>query len=165
MSKVSAGLLIFKKPDNKLKVLLVHPGGPFWTKKDSWGIPKGLAGEGEDLLASARREFAEELGVPSPAGHAIDLGEAKLSGGKILTCFAIESDFVAEYIKSNTTTIEWPPRSGKQLEIPEIDRARWFDAASAVNKMHKGQEVFIHRLADKLDLSPDKPIDAQVSLF
>jgi predicted NUDIX family NTP pyrophosphohydrolase len=134
-------------------VLLVHPGGPFWTKKDSWGIPKGLYEGDEDPLTAAKREFEEEIGQPAPDGEAIDLGEIKISGGKIIKAFAVEGDLDVRVVKSNTFMMEWPPRSGQQIEVPEIDKAAWLPAAKAVTKMHKGQAEFIERLVEKLGIS------------
>lgn len=164
--KSSAGLLIYRRRQ-ELEILLVHPGGPFWAKKDAWGIPKGLYENNEDPLAAAKREFEEEIGQPASDGEAIDLGEIKISGGKTIRAFAIEADLDAREIKSNTFMMEWPPRSGQQIEVPEIDKAAWLPAHKAMTKMHKGQSEFIERLAGKLNLSLEG-VDsqpAQSSLF
>jgi predicted NUDIX family NTP pyrophosphohydrolase len=161
----TAGTLVYRR-GNGLEVLLVHPGGPFWNKKDVWGIPKGEY-EDEDALSAAKREFEEEIGQPPPEGDWMDLGEAKTSGSKIVKIFAVEGNPDVSEIKSNTFPIEWPPGSGKKINIPEVDKAAWLPAAIAVTKMHKGQPVFIERLAEKvgtkLDLGADEA--AQSSLF
>lgn len=149
MAKTSAGLLIYRKKNGKVEVWLVHPGGPFWARKDAWGIPKGEYFDEEEPLAAAKREFSEEIGLPAPSGEYIDLGEVKTSG-KTVQAFAVEADLKVDDIRSNTTTIEWPPRSGQQIEVPEIDKAAWKDLAEAAAKMHKGQAEFISRLAEKI---------------
>jgi predicted NUDIX family NTP pyrophosphohydrolase len=164
--KQTAGLLVYRYR-NSLEVLLVHPGGPFWVKKDAWGIPKGEYEEGEDSLTAAKREFEEEIGQPPPAGKLIDLGEAKTSGNKNIKVFAVEGNLDVSEIKSNTFPIEWPPGSGEKLEIPEVDKAAWLPAEQAAAKMHKGQPVFIERLAKKIGVKPmpkAEPPD-QSSLF
>ena len=166
MKKHSAGILVYKKQANSLEVLLVHPGGPFWTKKDVWGIPKGENDETEDPLVAAKREFEEELNHPAPDGDYLDLGEIKISSGKIIKAWAVEADVDVAKIKSNVIKIEWPPRSGQQIEIPEVDKAEWLLASQAITKMHKGQEAFIERLAEKLDIPlAATPKPEQGSLF
>jgi predicted NUDIX family NTP pyrophosphohydrolase len=147
----TAGILVYRR-GNGLEVLLVHPGGPFWNKKDVWGIPKGEY-EDEDALSAAKREFEEEIGQPPPEGDWIDLGEAKTNGSKTVKVFAVEGSLDVREIKSNTFPIEWPPGSGKKIDIPEVDKAAWLSAAIAVTKMHKGQDEFIERLAEKLGIS------------
>jgi predicted NUDIX family NTP pyrophosphohydrolase len=131
---VSAGLLVWR-PGPLL--LLVHPGGPFWAKKDegAWSIPKGIVSDGEDLLAAARREFAEELGVAAPAGPASDLGSVKLRGGKVVQVFAVAGAPDVSVVRSNTFELEWPPRSGRVQAFPEVDRAEWFDPDAARVKL------------------------------
>jgi predicted NUDIX family NTP pyrophosphohydrolase len=121
-------------------VLLVHPGGPFWAKKDdaAWSIPKGEAGPDEDHAAAARREFAEEVGA-LPAGPLLSLGEFRQPNGKLVVAFALEGDFDPAQLRSNLIEIDWPPRSGRKLTIPEVDRAQWFDLEVAARKLHKGQ--------------------------
>jgi predicted NUDIX family NTP pyrophosphohydrolase len=151
MANVSAGILLFRRrPD--LKVMLVHPGGPFWAKKDAgaWSIPKGLADDGEDLLAAAEREFLEETGIPVD-GPFLDLGAHKQPGGKTIVAWACEADFDPALLTSNTFTLEWPPRSGRMAEFPEVDRAAWFSIDEALEKATKGQRPIIAALARSLD--------------
>src|SRR5271154_4950382 len=121
--------------------MLVHMGGPFWARRDAgaWSIPKGEAEAGEDPLATARREFAEETGIGAPDGAAIDLGEVEQSGGKLVRVWAIEADVDVSVIASNTFTLEWPRGSGQMREFPEADRAAWFEVSSAREKIVKGQ--------------------------
>jgi len=151
MPKKSAGLLLFRRNSTAIEVLLVHPGGPFWAKKDaaSWSIPKGEFLDEEDPLIAARREFAEELGT-TPAGDFIPLQPLKQSGGKLVFAWALASDFDPSSFRSNTFTIEWPPRSGKQQEFPEVDRAEWFAIDVAREKILKGQAPFLDQLLEKL---------------
>jgi predicted NUDIX family NTP pyrophosphohydrolase len=140
MPKRSAGLLLFRRKP-ALEVLLVHPGGPFWAKKDeaAWSIPKGEVDEGEELEAAARREFAEETGY-APPGDLIPLGEFKQSSGKVVIAFALEGDFDVAQLVSNTISIEWPPRSGRTIIVPEVDRAEWMSLERAETRLHKGQQ-------------------------
>ena len=154
MKKQSAGLLLYRKTAESVEVLLVHPGGPFWAKKDhgAWSIPKGEFTEDEDVLHAARREFAEELGRPAPDGEPLDLGSFKRSDGKTIYAFALEADFDASNIQSNTFEMEWPPKSGQTQSFPEVDKAAWVDITKAIPKMHKNQAEFIDRLAEKLHL-------------
>src|SRR5579862_3829476 len=127
-SRRSAGILLHRGQGDALEVLLVHPGGPIWTHRDAgaWSIPKGEYVDGEDPLDAARREFEEELGSAAPAGEAADLGEIRQKSGKRVRAWAIPGDLDATGIVSNTFELEWPPRSGKLIEIPEVDRAEWF---------------------------------------
>jgi predicted NUDIX family NTP pyrophosphohydrolase len=132
-----------------IEVLLVHPGGPFWAKKDAgaWSIPKGEY-EDDDAPACARREFEEELGTPLPADAELtDLGTVKLKSGKQITAFAAEGDLDAKTITSNTFSMEWPPRSGRTQEFPEVDRAGWFDLDAAREKLNPAQAELLVRLA------------------
>jgi predicted NUDIX family NTP pyrophosphohydrolase len=124
--------------------MLVHPGGPFWAKKDAgaWSIPKGLADEGEDLLAAAKREFLEETGI-AVDGEFLDLGAHKQPSGKTIAAWACEGDFDLALLKSNTFAIEWPPRSGRMAEFPEVDRAAWYSLGEALEKINKGQRPII----------------------
>jgi predicted NUDIX family NTP pyrophosphohydrolase len=147
MAKISAGILLFRRRPPDLEVMLVHPGGPFWAKKDlgAWSIPKGLADEGEDLLAAAKREFLEETGV-TVEGEFLDLGAHKQPGGKIVVAWAHEGDFDPALLKSNTFAIEWPPRSGKTAEFPEVDRAAWYSIDEALEKINNGQKPIVAAL-------------------
>ena len=131
--------------------MLVHPGGPFWAKKDlgAWSIPKGLADEGEDLLAAAKREFLEETGMVVD-GEFLDLGAHKQQGGKTVVAWAHEGDFDPALLKSNTFTLEWPPRSGRMAQFPEVDRAAWFSIEEALQRIDKGQKPIVGALIEKI---------------
>lgn len=150
MPKLSAGLVLYKRSDDGVRLLLVHPGGPFWRNKDegAWSIPKGEYGAGEDPLAAARREFEEELGMAAPLGPYAPLGEASQRGGKIVTCFAAEGDFDVASLTSNLFEMEWPPRSGRRASFPEVDRAEWFSLEEAARKIIDAQRMFLDRLAE-----------------
>ncbi|NWG23173.1 MAG: NUDIX domain-containing protein [Pseudorhodoplanes sp.] len=152
MPKRSAGLLLYRQKGGALQVLLVHPGGPFWAKKDAgvWSIPKGEYAESETPLAAARRECAEELGI-APQGPFTPLGEVRQAGGKIVTAFAVEQDFDPAALVSNTFELEWPPGSGRKASFPEIDRAQWFPLDEAAGRILPGQRPFLTRLAQILD--------------
>jgi predicted NUDIX family NTP pyrophosphohydrolase len=152
MPERSAGILLYRVGDRGLEVLLVHPGGPFFARRDdgAWSIPKGLYEDDEEPLAAARREFAEELGSPCPNGPALDLGEIRQKNGKRVTAWALEGDLDAETITSNTFAIEWPPRSGRRQEFPEIDRAGWFTLDAARVKILAAQATLLDRLAEAL---------------
>ena len=158
MPKISAGILLFRRRREGVEVLLVHPGGPFWAKKDAgaWSIPKGLADEGEDLLAAARRELLEEIGT-SVEGEFLDLGAHKQPGGKTVVGWACEADFDPAALKSNTFAMEWPPRSGKMAEFPEVDKAGWFALDEALKKVTKGQKPIIEALAQGLGTTKQLP--------
>jgi predicted NUDIX family NTP pyrophosphohydrolase len=147
LRKRSAGILMFKCTGEILQVLLVHPGGPFWAKKDAgaWSIPKGEFETDEAPLVAARREFAEELGT-IPQGECQALGEVKQRGGKIVTAFALEGDLDVAAVKPGLFEMEWPPRSGRMQSFPEIDRATWFSPEEARVKILEGQREFIDRL-------------------
>jgi predicted NUDIX family NTP pyrophosphohydrolase len=149
--KQSAGLLLYRQKGGGIEVLLGHPGGPFWRRKDlaSWSIPKGLIAVGEDPLTAAKREFMEETGH-SPRGEPVPLGEAKQPGGKIVHVWAVEDDWNPEDIDSNMFEMEWPPRSGRRQTFPELDRAAWFGVAEALDKILKGQAIFLRRLTETL---------------
>ncbi|HXE24879.1 MAG TPA: NUDIX domain-containing protein [Roseiarcus sp.] len=151
MAKTSAGLLLFRKAAAGLQVLLVHPGGPFWARKDegAWSIPKGLADPGEDLLAAAQREFLEETGM-AVDGEFLDLGAHRQPGGKTVRAWALEGDFDPAALRSNTFSLEWPPRSGRTAEFPEVDRAVWFSLGEALEKINKGQRPIIEALVERL---------------
>jgi predicted NUDIX family NTP pyrophosphohydrolase len=158
MPQTSAGILLFRKRPAGVEVMLVHPGGPFWRNKDdgAWSIPKGLADEGEDLLAAAKREFLEETGA-TIGGAFMGLGAHKQPGGKTIVAYGLEGDFDAALLKSNMFSMEWPPRSGKTAEFPEVDRAGWFDLDEALAKVTKGQRPIISALADKLAQDKGEP--------
>ena len=147
--KKSAGLLLFR--GRGPEVLLAHPGGPFWSRKDEgvWTIPKGLIAAGETPLAAARREFFEETGH-RPEGELFPLGQARQLSGKIVQIFAVKGDWDAGLLQSNSFEMEWPPHSGQLQSFPEIDRARWFGLSEARSKILKGQEVFLDRLLEAL---------------
>jgi len=151
MPQRSAGILLYRHRRGGVEVLLVHPGGPFWADKDEgvWSIPKGLYAAGEDPLAAARREFAEETGAPVE-GEAMALGSFRQSSAKIVDAWAIEGEFDPAGLKSNTFTLEWPPRSGQTREVPEVDRAGWFTPEEAARKILKGQRPILETLLRQL---------------
>lgn len=145
----SAGILLHRRAQDGIEVLLVHPGGPFWARRDegAWSIPKGEYCSDEEPLAAARREFTEELGSPPPGGPAEDLGEIRQKGGKVVRAFAIEGDLDATRITSNTFELEWPPGSKRMIEVPEVDRAQWFGLGEAGKKINPAQIELLNRLA------------------
>jgi predicted NUDIX family NTP pyrophosphohydrolase len=145
--KKSAGILVFRRIDKKIEFFLVHPGGPFWAKKDAgaWSIPKGEYEDGEDPLVAAKREFEEETGQ-AIAGKFIPLTPFKIKSGKVITAFAVEGDVDEKDIRSNLFEMEWPPRSGKRASFPEVDRAGWFDAEIAKEKLNAAQGVLIEEV-------------------
>jgi predicted NUDIX family NTP pyrophosphohydrolase len=152
----SAGILLYRRGDGgAVEVLLGHMGGPFWARKDAagWSIPKGEAGPGEELFDVARREFAEEIGSAVPAEEFTDLGELRVSSGKVLSVWAARGDLDAETCVSNTFAMEWPPRSGRMQEFPEIDRAAWFGVDLAREKLVKGQVAVLDRLLEAVGVS------------
>ena len=146
--KTSAGLVVFRVREGVLQMLLGHMGGPYWAKKDdgAWSIPKGELDEGEDALAGALREYAEELGAAPPDGPVIELGEIRQRAGKRLVAFAVEGDFDVARLAPGTFEMEWPPRSGRSQAFPEIDRVAWFDLATARRKVVGGQAEVLDRL-------------------
>ena len=148
----SAGILLYRIAGAEPEVLLVHPGGPFWAKKDlgAWSIPKGEYGDGEDARACALREFEEELGSPPPGEVLAELGEVTQRNRKVVTAWALEGDLDPEAIQSNTFTLEWPPRSGREQAFPEVDRAAWFTLAEAGERINPAQAAFLDRLAERL---------------
>jgi predicted NUDIX family NTP pyrophosphohydrolase len=148
MAKRSAGILLYRRRGGAVEVLLVHPGGPLWANKDlgAWSIPKGEYGEGEDPLAVALREFEEETGHRPPQAGLVELGEVRQRGGKVVTAWAAPGDLDPSAITSNTFTLEWPPRSGTRREFPEVDRAGWFELASARGKLLAAQAELVDRL-------------------
>jgi predicted NUDIX family NTP pyrophosphohydrolase len=151
MPRVSAGLLVYRRRESVLEVLLVHPGGPFWKNKDAgaWSIPKGEIGVGEDPLAAARREFWEETGH-APSGDFVPLKPVKQRSGKLVHAWAVEADLDPDSFKSNTFEMEWPPKSGKQVEFPEVDRAGYFDLKTAAQKINPAQSAFLTELEKNL---------------
>lgn len=148
--KVSAGLLLFRRREDRFEVLLGHPGGPFWATKDAgaWTIPKGELEDGEDPLRAAAREFTEETGVTVDIEAAHSLGSVRQKSGKTVLAWAVEGDLDPGLLRSNTFTIEWPPRSGRQTEFPEIDRVEWLEPDIARVKLNPAQEPFVDRLID-----------------
>jgi predicted NUDIX family NTP pyrophosphohydrolase len=151
MAKVSAGLLMYRKRNGEIEVLLVHLGGPFWARKDAgaWFLPKGELNPGEEELAAAKREFHEETGL-SPGLELIALGSVNHKSGKKVVAWAFEGDCDPTTLRSNTFQMEWPPRSGKTREFPEIDRAAFFTVAAAREKMHPAEFAFLPRLSQRL---------------
>lgn len=147
MPKISAGILLFRRRDGALEVLLAHPGGPLWAHKDlgAWTIPKGQAEDGEDLLDTARREFAEETGGVA-AGVAHPLGTITQASGKVVHAWAIDGDFDPRLLRSNTFALEWPRRSGRWLDVPEVDRVAWFDLSEARRRINPAQAALLDRL-------------------
>jgi predicted NUDIX family NTP pyrophosphohydrolase len=148
MAKKSAGLLMFRRHAGQLEVLLVHPGGPFWVRKDAgaWSIPKGEIGENEDPLEAARREVEEETGA-RPQGEFVALAPVRQAGGKIVQAWAVESEFDPTALTSNSFEMEWPPRSGRQQSFPEVDRAAWFTLSAARRKILRGQLPLLDEIA------------------
>jgi predicted NUDIX family NTP pyrophosphohydrolase len=147
MPSKSAGVVAFRRTSGKIEVLLVHPGGPFWRKKDlgAWSIPKGEYDSGEDPEDAARREFQEELGI-GLTKDLLPLGDVRQRGGKTVTAFAVETDVDVANIRSNAFEIEWPPRSGRRQAFPEIDRAEWFDLATARTKINEAQKTLLEQI-------------------
>ena len=155
MPPISAGLLLFQRLDDRIEVLLGHPGGPFYARKENaiWTIPKGLVEPGEELLAAARREFAEETGLETPeaaSGTYLSLGEMRYKNGKRVHAWAFEGLCDPEALSSNTFELEWPPRSGRKVEFPELDRFGLFEMTAAVDKIHPAQLVLLERLLQAL---------------
>jgi predicted NUDIX family NTP pyrophosphohydrolase len=156
-SRQSAGILLYRRGPAGVEVFLAHPGGPYYARKDAgiWTIPKGMpdAEEGDDLLAAARREFCEETGLPCPNGPFHDLGTITQKGGKVVHAWACAGNADPDHVRSNTTHIEWPPRSGTRIEIPEIDRCAWFDVETARTKIKDTQVALLDRLIEHLESS------------
>ena len=151
--KRSAGILLFRRATGPVEVLLVHPGGPFWSKKDdgAWFMPKGELEPDEEPLSAARREFREELGSEPPAGELLSLGTIKNKSGKLIYGWALEGTLDLSTFRSNTFSLEWPPRSGKMKDFPEVDRAAFYSLAVAVEKLHEAERPLLERLAALLD--------------
>lgn len=152
MPRRSAGLLLYRIVDGGVEVLIGHPGGPFWARKDegTWSIPKGEFADGEDPWTAARREFVEEIGLPVPDGPRHDFASIKQPGGKIVTAFAVQADLDITNSVSNTFELEWPKGSGTTREFPEIDRVGWFSTAEASSKLLKGQRTLLDALLEHL---------------
>jgi predicted NUDIX family NTP pyrophosphohydrolase len=148
MARRSAGILLYRRRGGGVEVLLVHPGGPLWARRDAgaWSIPKGEYGEGEDPLAAALREFEEETGQRLPGGDLVALGEVRQRGGKVVSAWAAPGDLDPAAVTSNTFTLEWPPGTGTRREFPEVDRAAWFDPATAREKLLAAQAELVDRL-------------------
>lgn len=151
MASVSAGILLYRRAGDSIEVLLVHPGGPFWARKDAraWSIPKGMVEAGEEARACALREMREELGPGAPAldfEALVDLGSVRQKSGKVVHCWAGAGEFDPSELNSNTFMVEWPPRSGRQAEFPEVDRAAWFGIEEAREKFIAAQADFLDRL-------------------
>jgi predicted NUDIX family NTP pyrophosphohydrolase len=167
MKKQAAGILVYREKSGQVEVLLVHPGGPFWAKKDlgAWSIPKGEFAENEDRLEAAKREFKEELGQAAPTGEFIELGSFNRTD-KDIYGWAVKGDLDPSNISSNSFEMEWPPKSGQKQSFPEIDKATWVNINQAGPKMHKGQAVFLERLAERLNIKIDGlPPEAQLNLL
>jgi predicted NUDIX family NTP pyrophosphohydrolase len=150
-SRRSAGILLYRRRGQQIEVLLVHPGGPFWARRDegAWSIPKGEYEPDEDPLLAARREFQEELGAPPPDGPTIDLGEIRQKGRKLVRAWALEGDFDPDELVSNTFPLQWPPRSGKWIQVPEVDRAQWFSLLEARARVNPAQATLLDRLGER----------------
>lgn len=153
--KISAGILLYRVRNETTEIFLVHPGGPYWVRKDdgAWSIPKGEVAEGADLLATAQAEFQEETGS-QVSGEAVPLQPLKQAGGKLVHAWLVEGDIDASGISSNTFTLEWPPRSGQIQTFPEVDRGAWFDLETARRKLLQGQRGFIDQLQGRLRPPP-----------
>jgi predicted NUDIX family NTP pyrophosphohydrolase len=153
MPRTSAGLLLYRRRGSGVEVLIGHMGGPFWARKDdaAWSVPKGEYGPDEQVFDVALREFEEELGTPVPADDFLPLGDVRQSGGKVLTVWAAEGDLDADATTSNTFELEWPPRSGRRRQFPEIDRAEWFGLDDARAKLNPAQSELVDRLAALLE--------------
>jgi predicted NUDIX family NTP pyrophosphohydrolase len=150
VARRSAGIVLHRSGTAGIEVLLVHPGGPFWAKKDAgaWSIPKGEYEDGEDPLACALREFEEETGTRLAADEAVELGSVRQKSGKQVIAWALAGDLDPSTVRSNTFVMEWPPRSGRQAEFPEIDRAQWFGLEAAREKLVSGQVELLDRLLE-----------------
>jgi predicted NUDIX family NTP pyrophosphohydrolase len=153
MPKTSSGLLLYRRNGDDIQVLIAHPGGPIWSRRDAgaWSLPKGAVIEGtEDLLTAARREFQEETGQPAPDGDALYLGEVRLRSGKVVHGWATEGDMDPMAIRSMRVDVEWPPKSGRMISVPEIDRVLWADPAEARRRLNPSQAAFVGRLLQAL---------------
>ncbi|CAL9342345.1 hypothetical protein SUDANB38_00296 [Streptomyces sp. enrichment culture] len=153
MVKRSAGLLVFRRTDGRLEVLIAHMGGPYWASRDAgaWTVPKGEYADDETAWAAARREFTEELGLPVPDGEPVPLGEARQAGGKVVTVWAVEGDLDPALVVPGTFTMEWPRGSGVTRAFPEVDRVAWCTPQEAAGLLVAGQRVFVERLVERLE--------------
>lgn len=152
MAKRSAGLLLYRRRGDGVEMLLAHPGGPLWAKRDdgAWSVPKGEIEAGEEPLAVARREFEEETGQPVPDGEVLPLGEIRQKSGKVVVAWAAEGDLDPATAKSNTFPLEWPPGSGDWIDVPEVDRVAWFDPEAARRRLNPAQAPLVDRLEELL---------------
>ena len=153
MSKLSAGLLLYRRAGDGVEVLIAHPGGPVWARRDAgaWSLPKGATlDHEEDLLATARREFEEETGHRPPDGETLDLGEVRMRSGKVVRAFAVEGDLDPATLRSMRVDVEWPPRAGRLLDVPEIDRLLWARPPEARRRLNPAQATFVDRLLERL---------------
>lgn len=152
MSKLSAGLLLFRRTGDGIEVLIAHPGGPMWARRDegAWSLPKGALDVDEDLLDAARREFREETGHAAPDGPSIDLGEVRMRSGKVVHAWGVEGDLDPAAIESMPFELEWPPRSGRRVTVPEIDRVAWLRPGEARRLLNAAQAAFVDRLLEAL---------------
>jgi len=166
MAKQSAGILLYRqRPGRPVEVLLAHPGGPYWARKDkaAWSLPKGEFEDGEEPLSAAKREFSEETGMKLGEADFTELGTVKMSSGKVIYAWALEGDFDVTKLASNTFSMEWPPKSGQQEKFPEVDRAAWFTLPEAAMRLHPSQVAFLERMAEKLGFQFKPP--EQATLF
>ena len=163
MPKQSAGLILYRVQNEQIEVFLVHPGGPFWAKKEfgAWSIPKGEYTSEEDPLSAARREFQEETGFTAQ-GHFLDLGSIRQSSGKVVTAWALEGDCDPAKLQSNLCEVEWPPRSGRRMQIPEVDRGAWFSVSEAEERILVAQKPLLQRLASSVSAQTEQRSADQV---
>jgi predicted NUDIX family NTP pyrophosphohydrolase len=152
MPKLSAGLLLYRRVDDGVEVLVAHPGGPVWARRDSgaWSIPKGAANAGEELFDAAHREFEEETGHPAPRDGAIDLGDVRMRSGKVVHGWGVEGDLDPSQLRSMLVEVEWPPRTGRIVTVPEIDRIAWVRPVEARRRLNPAQAAFVDRLLQAL---------------